>query len=159
MRCTLNKPAPEVPERFYISNGKEYRYLANKNAVQHPIHPDINGALLGSFRSREYVIFDPVYSENHLVAVSTRFGRMHDQMIYDNYKFFINTDCDFFPCHAGIPKDSFNCLFCYCPLYPLGDKCDGNFSFDADGTKDCSGCAIPHDKANYELIIKHLRKK
>ena len=76
-----------------------------------------------------------------------------------NCKYFVNTDCEYFPCHTGIPKDSFNCLFCYCPLYPLGDKCGGVFSFDAEGIKDCSACAIPHEKDSYEMIIKCLKEK
>ena len=36
------------------------------------------------------------------------------------FAFFTNRECEFFPCHAGIDPDEFNCLFCYCPLYALG---------------------------------------
>ena len=37
-----------------------------------------------------------------------------------NYDFFQNKECEYFPCHAGADKESFSCLFCYCPLYCLG---------------------------------------
>ena len=45
-----------------------------------------------------------------------------------NYDFFQNKECEYFPCHKNADKESFNCLFCYCPLYCLGDKCGGNFT-------------------------------
>ena len=41
-------------------------------------------------------------------------------------RFFQNTECEFFPCHQGISKEEFNCLFCYCPLYALGKECGGH---------------------------------
>ena len=44
-----------------------------------------------------------------------------------HYAFFSNKECEYFPCHAGADPENFNCLFCYCPLYALGDKCGGNF--------------------------------
>ena len=37
-----------------------------------------------------------------------------------NYSFMQNRDCEYFPCHAGVSEEDFNCLFCYCPLYALG---------------------------------------
>ena len=40
-------------------------------------------------------------------------------------------------------------LFCYCPLYTLGDKCGGNFRYLDNGIKDCSDCLYPHFKENY----------
>ena len=51
------------------------------------------------------------------------------------------------------PED-FNCLFCYCPLYALGDKCGGNFAYVGDGIKDCSGCLVPHGRGSYSYITK-----
>ena len=42
-----------------------------------------------------------------------------------HYAFFSNKECEYFPCHAGADPENFNCLFCYCPLYALGDKCGG----------------------------------
>ena len=65
--------------------------------------------------------------------------------------FFSNKDCQYFPCHETQDTENFNCLFCYCPLYALGDKCGGNFSYTDNGTKDCSKCMVPHkrDSAYY----------
>ncbi len=74
----------------------------------------------------------------------------------ENYKFFQNTPCEFFPCHQNCKTEDFNCLFCYCPLYALGKKCGGNFTYSENGIKDCSGCCIPHQKENYDLIIAKL---
>ncbi len=73
-----------------------------------------------------------------------------------SYKFFQNTSCEFFPCHNITKKDNFNCLFCYCPLYGLKDKCGGNFTYTENGIKDCSECNFPHIKENYDEIIKKL---
>ncbi len=44
-----------------------------------------------------------------------------------NYKFNQHTKCEYFPCHKGSNKETFNCLFCYCPLFMLKDKCGGDF--------------------------------
>ncbi len=69
------------------------------------------------------------------------------------YSFYSHTKCEFFPCHQTEDKENFNCLFCYCPLYALGDKCGGNFKYTYGGIKDCSGCMIPHKLDNYGYII------
>ena len=71
----------------------------------------------------------------------------------NNSKFFCNKECEYFPCHPTDDPDNFNCLFCYCPLYALGDKCGGNCSFLEDGTKDCSKCMGPHRPDSYERIL------
>ena len=60
--------------------------------------------------------------------------------------FFKNKSCPYFPCHDTDDPESFNCLFCYCPLYTLGERCGGNFTYTENGVKDCSGCAFPHRK-------------
>ena len=73
---------------------------------------------------------------------------------YMNSKFYCNKKCEYFPCHEGVKEDEFNCLFCYCPLFALGDKCGGNFRFNSHGLKDCSGCTIPHDPKNYDRIVE-----
>ena len=73
-----------------------------------------------------------------------------------HYDFFQNRDCEYFPCHAGADKDTFSCLFCYCPLYCLGDGCGGNFQYLSNGIKDCSGCLIPHRRENYGLILEKM---
>jgi len=73
-----------------------------------------------------------------------------------NYSFFQNKECEYFPCHANADPESFNCLFCYCPLYALGDKCGGNFQYTEGGIKDCSNCLRPHKKENYDRILSHM---
>lgn len=74
----------------------------------------------------------------------------------NNYSFFQNRQCEYFPCHQGADPETFNCLFCYCPLYTLGDKCGGCFTYTAQGIKDCSACLRPHIKGNYDSILKQM---
>ena len=69
-----------------------------------------------------------------------------------NYSFFSHKECEFFPCHEGVAPEEFNCLFCYCPLYALGEQCGGNYVYLENGAKDCSGCTVPHRKKNYDYI-------
>lgn len=73
-----------------------------------------------------------------------------------NYDFFQNRECEYFPCHAGADRDSFSCLFCFCPLYALGENCGGNYSYTPEGIKDCSGCLRPHKRENYAAIMEKL---
>ena len=73
-----------------------------------------------------------------------------------NYDFFQHKKCEYFPCHAGADPETFSCLFCYCPLYALGDKCGGKFTYTENGIKDCSACLRPHKRENYESIQKQM---
>ncbi len=73
----------------------------------------------------------------------------------ENYKFFTNKKCEYFPCHKGIEDSNFNCLFCYCPLYALKEKCGGNFKY-TNNIKDCSDCKIPHQKGGYDFIMSKV---
>lgn len=75
----------------------------------------------------------------------------------ENYKKVQNLNCEYFPCHKGIPEEEFNCLFCYCPLYALKGECGGNFS-KKYGTKDCSGCGKPHNKDSYDFVITKINE-
>ena len=91
----------------------------------------------------------------------------------ENYKYFAHRECEYFPCHAGADADDFNCLFCYCPLYALGDRCGGCFRYTESGIKDCTGCGgdfeylpggvkdcsrctYPHRRESYDGIIARL---
>ena len=74
----------------------------------------------------------------------------------DNYKFSQHKSCEFFPCHAGADPETFSCLFCYCPLYSLGDKCGGNFEYLPSGVKSCEKCLVPHRKENFDRIMEKL---
>ena len=73
-----------------------------------------------------------------------------------NFKFFSHRACEFFPCHAVKDPESFNCLFCYCPLYALGEECGGNFQYTENGVKDCTNCLIPHSPGGYDLSLIHI---
>ncbi|MBQ2662057.1 MAG: cysteine-rich small domain-containing protein [Clostridia bacterium] len=67
--------------------------------------------------------------------------------------FFQNRECEYFPCHDVENTEDFNCLFCFCPLYALGDKCGGNFTYTKEGIKDCSNCLVPHSKCGYNTVL------
>ena len=73
-----------------------------------------------------------------------------------HYAFFQNRECESFPCHKGIPEEEFNCLFCYCPLYPLGRKCGGNCYYTAKGIKSCLNCTFPHWRDNYDKVLERF---
>lgn len=87
---------------------------------------------------------------------------MHE--IYEPHRFYQNKGCKYFPCHdlieSDLSKALFNCMFCYCPLYALGDDCGGNFkinkSKDGKLIKDCSDCVLPHRPEMYEYINQKL---
>lgn len=74
------------------------------------------------------------------------------------YSFFCNRECEYFPCHETKDPDNFNCLFCYCPLYALGDQCGGNFRFTKRGIKDCSKCTLPHQRKNFGYITSKFQE-
>ena len=81
-------------------------------------------------------------------------GIIMNELKTENYKFTQHKACEFFPCHDTSKPEEFNCLFCYCPLYALGENCGGNFKYTEDGIKDCSDCLVPHKKKNYEYIMR-----
>ncbi len=70
-----------------------------------------------------------------------------------HYSYFQNRECEYFPCHKGADPENFSCLFCYCPLYALGDRCGGGFTYSKNGYKDCTNCQIPHKRENYGRIL------
>ena len=71
----------------------------------------------------------------------------------NEHQFFSHKKCEYFPCHSTGDPDNFNCLFCFCPLYVLQDRCGGNFTYTKAGYKDCSRCLVPHKRENYDYII------
>ena len=81
--------------------------------------------------------------------------------------FFSNRECQYFPCHENIDPNDFNCMFCYCPLYMLGDKCGGTFTYTEQGRKACNDCVLPHRGVEasrmvmerYEEIAQHAAKR
>ena len=74
----------------------------------------------------------------------------------NSHRFFANTGCRYYPCHEM--EGELNCLFCYCPLYALGEACGGNFTYTASGIKDCSACLFPHVRENYGAIQQRFRE-
>ena len=70
----------------------------------------------------------------------------------NSHCFFSNRECAYFPCHPNADPETFNGLFCYGPLYALGDKCGGNFRRTETGIKDCSACLLPHSAGGYDYI-------
>lgn len=71
----------------------------------------------------------------------------------NNYKFFENKDCEYYPCHKF---KQINCLFCFCPLYSF-DDCGGDYTI-FNNRKDCSNCELPHTENGYDLIINKLKE-
>ena len=72
------------------------------------------------------------------------------------FRFFQNRTCEFFPCHETDCPEDFNCLFCYCPLYFLGENCGGDFRMK-NGVKDCTLCLKPHRREGYAEITSRLK--
>ena len=74
------------------------------------------------------------------------------------FAFFANKSREYYSCHL-VPKGvEFNCLFCCCPLYMLGRKCGGNFTYMDNGIKDCGRCLVPHKKENYGYITRQFQE-
>lgn len=88
-----------------------------------------------------------IFSDFTAALAAGRRSRMSDK-----YSYFSHRECEFFPCHPGADPDDFNCLFCYCPLYMLGERCEGSFSYLDNGIKDCSACLYPHLRENYGAV-------
>lgn len=85
-------------------------------------------------------------------------------MIFNSYKHFSNTECEYYPCHDLYGHDNMtgkmiilNCLFCFCPLYHKED-CGGNYTTSVSGIRDCSNCCLPHDYRNYGFVIKKIKE-
>lgn len=80
----------------------------------------------------------------------------------NSFNFFQNKDCEFFPCHRVEDEDSFNCLFCYCPLY-FDEHCIGDPKYVVNGNgqriRDCSDCEKVHDPAFYQCMMDSLRDR
>ena len=38
-------------------------------------------------------------------------------IIIMSFSFFSNKECEYFPCHKNVNVNTFNCIFCFCPLY------------------------------------------
>lgn len=76
----------------------------------------------------------------------------------NSYRFFNNTDCEYFPCHKTEKPEEFNCLLCFCPLY-FFEECGGNYRLLDSGVKDCTNCMIPHVPKGYDHILGKLKER
>lgn len=79
-----------------------------------------------------------------------------EEKTVSHYDFYQNRECEYFPCHEGADPEEFSCLFCYCPLYALGENCGGSFDYTEQGIKDCSRCLKPHRRENYQRILDKM---
>jgi Zn-finger protein len=79
-----------------------------------------------------------------------------DEIKTTNYKHFSHKTCEYYPCHKGADPETFNCLFCYCPLYALGPNCGGHFRYLESGVKDCSHCMIPHGPDGFDHVMDKM---
>ncbi len=78
---------------------------------------------------------------------------VHEGASHVDFPFFAHTACPHFPCHETQDPERFNCLFCFCPLYPLGEACGGDFTYTPSGVKDCSACLLPHQGAEGNAFV------
>ena len=76
----------------------------------------------------------------------------------EKFKYFVNKECEYYPCHENVPEEKWSCLFCYCPLY-LIDDCGGNYSILDNGVKNCMDCTLPHQRQNWEYIVNKLNER
>ena len=83
----------------------------------------------------------------------------YEKIIRNLVSFLANKACEYFPCHPVDDPDSFNCLFCYCPLY-LQEKCLGSPEWILSGKgqkiKDCSNCMVVHRPEMYDKVLAQL---
>lgn len=76
----------------------------------------------------------------------------------NSHRFYKNIKCKYFPCHKGVKRSEFNCLFCFCPLYHRFD-CGGKYEIKKNKKKDCSRCVLPHTKLAYDYIMNKLKEE
>lgn len=111
------------------------------------------GTIIGEWLVRK----DAPFTEEEIREFETIKTYLNEEVFFEEwehtYKFVQNRGCAYFPCHQLEDENSFNCLFCYCPLYFFSD-CGGNFKILDNGIKDCSDCLLPHRKENYDKVIK-----
>ncbi len=74
-------------------------------------------------------------------------------------KCFTNKSCPYYPCHVETEGQKYNCMFCFCPLYTLGEECGGDFTYTSSGIKDCSPCTLPHEgEEGWQHVMRNIGK-
>lgn len=127
----------------------------NEKHLEFDFYAVSNCGLSNETVCRDVELFDA--SSGYMTVVIIKNRKQPEEK---HYKFFQNRLCEMFPCHKGEgapDAESFNCLFCYCPLYAMGKNCGGNFYYTEKGVKSCINCSFPHKKENYELIKQKLK--
>ncbi|WAI00358.1 cysteine-rich small domain-containing protein [Methanogenium organophilum] len=63
--------------------------------------------------------------------------------------------CPYYPCHPSSKEQI--CDFCYCPLYPCGDKTLGKWLERENGGRiwSCEGCTLVHEPVVAEYLTLH----
>ena len=102
----------------------------------------------------------PLGRQKRIDATGRRYGYGRTKKILGGQalRFLYQQGVEYYPCHPVPEGTEFNCLFCYCPLYMLGRKCGGNFTYLESGVKDCSKCLVPHRRENYGFIADSFQK-
>lgn len=92
---------------------------------------------------------------------------MSNQNSQKHYKYMVNKQCEYYPCHKEIPEEQYNCLFCYCPFYFRDKPCPQDKEGGQARTfttksgkkmRDCSKCLWIHQRENYDEILRVLTK-
>ncbi|SEK23375.1 ABC-type cobalamin/Fe3+-siderophores transport system, ATPase component [Butyrivibrio sp. ob235] len=104
-----------------------------------------------------YGLTDEMYKSVKMQLECTLSGNEAEDNTVRHSSYFINKECEYYPCHDLDEKD-FNCMFCYCPLYDMED-CGGEFTYTDKGAKNCKNCTFPHKRENYGAVIKKLKEK
>ncbi|WP_049946044.1 ATP-binding cassette domain-containing protein [Butyrivibrio sp. WCD2001] len=104
-----------------------------------------------------YGLTDEMYKSVKMQLECTLPGNEDEDNTVRHSSYFINKECEYYPCHDLDEKD-FNCMFCYCPLYDMED-CGGEFTYTDKGAKNCKNCTFPHKRENYGAVIKKLKEK
>ena len=172
--CKENEVLPRLARELGIADpphgggGKSEREETYHFEAVHP-QPDLPGAggdggervdLYGGAMPRLLSVY-PLGGDKRELTQREGDTVMGEQKKYwegKHFAFYTNKECEYYPCHPVPEGTEFNCLFCYCPLYMLGRKCGGNFTYLESGVKDCSECLVPHRRENYGFIADSFQK-
>ena len=170
--CKENEVLPRLARELGIADlaqqVEEFRTHPTAEGAVHP-QPDLPGAggdggervdLYGGAVPRLLSVY-PLGGDKRELTQREGDTVMGEQKKYwegKHFAFYTNKECEYYPCHPVPEGTEFNCLFCYCPLYMLGRKCGGNFTYLESGVKDCSECLVPHRRENYGFIADSFQK-
>lgn len=153
VRTLADKIADGISGTAAVFSGSDGRFsyaLVSRTVDLRQLCKDMNGALSGRGGGKPGFQQGSVAADQE--AISAFFAQKFaaDQK---HYSFFCHKDCEYFPCHETTHPEQFNCLFCYCPLYALGDQCGGNFRYLDSGIKSCEDCRLPHSPNGFAYVV------